>query len=471
MSTKSATTMVDAVPEDVISQLKAILAEQYVLTDPAITKPYLLDETAPWVRPNPSKAIVVVKPGRTDEVSSIMKVAHQNAISVFPRGGGTGLCGGAVPTIPGIVIAMERMNHVEIDKENLLAICEAGVTLRDLSAAAEEAGLSFPPHPGDDSAQVGAMVATNAGGSRAIRHGVMRNAVRGLEVVLADGQTMKMSWKLQKDNTGYNLMNLFIGSEGTLGVITGAAIKLSPRSPFTMTMLIPYDDIYDAIGTVPDMLVSGMTPLAVEYVQRREISIVEKHLNQEWPARQGSVFLLVILDGMDQDEVFRMAERLSEISKKRKALDPIVAESTKEQERILNMRSNIYTALKSDSYDILDVSVPPPMMAELVQKINKISERFGIYIALYGHAGDGNLHPQLIFKEGIELSTYERAKEEIYAEATSMGGAITAEHGIGKIRSKFLHQYLSDRQLQLMSGIKRIFDPKGILNPEISFAS
>lgn len=360
---------------EVISRLKSILGEAFVLTDPATTKPYLLDETAPWVRPNPSKVIVVVKPGSTDEVSSVMKVAYQMGIAVFPRGGGTGLCGGAIPTIPGIVMAMERMNHVEVDKENLLAICEAGVTLRDLSAAAEEAGLSFPPHPGDESAQVGAMVATNAGGSRAIRHGVMRNAVRGLEVVLADGQIMRMSWKLQKDNTGYSLMNLFIGSEGTLGVITRAAVRLSPRSPFTMTMLIPYDDIYDAIGTVPDMLVSGMTPLAIEYVQRKEIAIVEKHLNQEWPAREGSVFLLVILDGMDQDEVLRMAQKLSEISKEHKALDPIIAESTKEQERILTMRSNIYTALKADSYDILDVSVPPPMMAELVQTINRISEK------------------------------------------------------------------------------------------------
>jgi len=455
-------------PTTALNDLSSIVGKQYVLSDPEIIKPYLLDETAPPVRPKPTEEIVVVKPSSTEEVSKIMRLANEKGIAVFPRGSGTGLCGGAVPSRPGIVLSMERMTRLEVDRDNLLAICEAGVTLKDLAKAVSEAGLAFPPHPGDESAQVGAMVATNAGGSRAIKHGIMRGATKGLEVVLADGTVLKLGWKLQKDNTGYNLMNLFIGSEGTLGIITKAAIKLSPRANATITMLVPYNDRYDAIKTVPDILTAGILPMAIEYVQRKEISIVEKHLNLEWPAKEGSVFLMIILDGNEEEEVLSSAERISEISQKHNGLEPIVAESGGEQERILTIRSNIYTALKGESYDILDVSLPPPKMADLMDLIDRISEKYGIYIALYGHAGDGNLHPQLMLKEGVEPVTYEKAKDEIYARATEMGGAITAEHGVGRIRGKFLHYYLSDRHMQLMAGIRRVFDPKGILNPDVA---
>jgi glycolate oxidase len=454
-------------PTTALNDLSSIVDEQYVLSDPETVRPYLLDETAPPVRPRPAEDIVVVKPSSTEEVSKIVKLANEKGIAVFPRGGGTGLCGGAVPSRPGIVVSTERMTKLEVDRDNLLAICEAGVTLKDLAKAVAEVGLAFPPHPGDESAQVGAMVATNAGGSRAIKHGIMRGATKGLEVVLADGTVLKLGWKLQKDNTGYNLMNLFIGSEGTLGIITKAAIKLSPRAKALITMLVPYNDRYDAIKTVPDILTAGVLPMAIEYVQRKEISIVEKHLNLEWPAKEGSVFLMIILDGNNEEEVLSSAETISEISQKHNGLEPIVAESGGEQERILTIRSNIYTALKGESYDILDVSLPPPKMADLMDLIDKISEKYGIYIAIYGHAGDGNLHPQLMLKEGVEPATYEKAKDEIYARATEMGGAITAEHGVGRIRGKFLHYYLSDKHLQLMAGIRKVFDPKGILNPDV----
>jgi glycolate oxidase len=454
-------------PKSVLPELISILGEQYVLSDPETTKPYLLDETAPPVRPEPARNVVVVKPANAREVSEIMRLANERGIAVFPRGGGTGLCGGAVPSMPGIVMSMERMNKIEIDRDNLMAICEAGVTLRDLAKAAAEFGLAFPPHPGDESAQVGAMVATNAGGSRAIKHGIMRNATKGLEVVLADGEILKLGWKLQKDNTGYNLMNLFIGSEGTLGIITRAAIRLSPKAAATLTMLVPYSDRYDAIRTVPDILTAGVLPMAIEYVQRKEIAIVERHLNLEWPAKEGSVFLLVILDGNNEEEVLAAAEKISEISQKHGGLEPIVAESSAEQDRILTIRSNIYTALKGESYDILDVSLPPPKMADLMDAIDKISEKYGIYIAMYGHAGDGNLHPQLMLRQGVGPETYEKAKDEIYDKATEMGGAITAEHGVGRIRGKFLHYYLSDRQMELMAEIRHIFDPKGLLNPGV----
>ena len=454
-------------PTSIVSELSSIVGKQYVLSDPETVKPFLLDETAPPVRPKPADDVVVVKPESTEEVSRILELANERGIALFPRGGGTGLCGGVVPSRPGIVMSMERMNKIEIDRENLMAICEAGVTLRDLAKTAAEFGLAFPPHPGDESAQVGAMVATNAGGSRAIKHGIMRGATRGLEVVLANGEVLTLGWKLQKDNTGYSLMNLLIGSEGTLGIITRAAIKLSPQAAATLTMLIPYNDRYDAIRTVPDILTAGVLPMAIEYVQRKEIAIVEKHLSLEWPAKEGSVFLLIILDGGNEEEVLRAAEKISEVSQKHSGLDPIVAESSAEQERILTIRSNIYTALKSESYDILDVSLPPPKMADLMDAIDKISEEHNIYIAMYGHAGDGNLHPQIMLKEGVELAAYKRAKDEIYAKATEMGGAITAEHGVGRIRGKFLHYYLTERQMELMVGIRKVFDPKGTLNPGV----
>ncbi|HID11999.1 MAG TPA: FAD-binding oxidoreductase, partial [Candidatus Latescibacteria bacterium] len=254
---------------NIVESLKKIVGDDWVITRRGLMEGYLRDETAGPSCPSPVTDAILVKPASTEEVSGILKLANEKGIPVFPRGGGTGLCGGAIPTKPGIVLSMERMSRIEeIDRRNLMAIVEAGVTLGDFIEAVEKAGLFFPLHPGDEGAQLGGLIATNAGGSRAVKHGVMRNYVRGIEVVLPTGEVLSLGGKLLKNNTGYSLMDLVIGSEGTLGVITRAVIKLYPRTKIALTLIIPFTSRHDAVSVVPKILQSGITPLAIEYVER-----------------------------------------------------------------------------------------------------------------------------------------------------------------------------------------------------------
>src|SRR5208337_3724469 len=236
---------------------------------------------------------------------------HQ--IPIYPRGGGTGLAGGAIPTLNGIILSLERMNKIEIDAGNMMAIAEAGVTLSKLDESATSAGLSFPPHPGDENAQIGGLVATNAGGSRAVRHGVMRNHVRGLEVILPTGELLHLGGKVHKDNVSYALMQIIIGSEGTLGIITNATIQLYGKEGASITLVVPFDDRHAAIGTVPSILKQGVAPLAIEYVERDLMERTAKHLGRTWPVRTGKYYLLIIVGEDTRDEVLSKSLRISEI--------------------------------------------------------------------------------------------------------------------------------------------------------------
>ncbi|MHC1590061.1 MAG: FAD-binding oxidoreductase, partial [Candidatus Hecatellaceae archaeon] len=236
--------------EEVAEALEAIVGEKNTIYEREKLEDYLKDETYPKLRLKPVADIVVVKPSNAEEVSRILKFANERGIPVFPRGGGTGLVGGAVPTRKGIVLTTERMKGIEVDRENLMAVVEAGVTLEELIKAADEAGLFFPLHPGDETAHTGGLVATNAGGVRAVKYGVMRNYVKGLEVVLPTGEILKLGGKLQKNNTGYDLMDLIIGSEGTLAIITKVILKLHPKPGASATLIVPYDDRSTAVNSV-----------------------------------------------------------------------------------------------------------------------------------------------------------------------------------------------------------------------------
>ena len=450
-----------------VEKLKDIAGNQWVITDRERMIDYLTDETAATVKPKPAKELILVKPASAQEVSRVLKLANLERIPVFPRGGGTGLCGGAIPTVNGIVLSLERLKGLEVDKDNLMAIAEAGVTLQELIEKVEAEGLFFPPHPGDESAQVGGLVACNAGGARAVKYGVMRSYVKGIEAVLPTGEILSLGGMLLKDNTGYDLMHLIIGSEGTLAVITRAILRLYPRVAASATMIVPYDNRNDAINAVPKILQSGIIPLAAEYMDRLVVEISAANLGMEWPSKAGTGYLMFIVEGRSDEEVHLQLERISEICQSYHGLEPVIGETKKEQEKVLKIRSNIYSATKRGLVaDALDVAVPPASMGSLMDAIDRVANEFSTVIPMVGHVGDGNLHPTLIksLADG-GLQNLKKAKREIYKEALKLGGTMTAEHGVGKIRIPEIDMFLNKKELELMRGIKKVFDPNGILNP------
>ncbi len=417
----------------------------------------------------------VVKPASTEEVSAVMRFAFERGVPVTPRGGGTGLCGGCVAVSGGLVLSLERMNReVEVDTKNLMATADAGVPLHDLYAAVEEAGLSFPPHPGDESATVGGVIATNAGGSRAVKYGVVRNFVRGVEAVLPDGEVLQVGGKLLKSSTGYSLLNLLIGSEGTLAVITRAVFHLIPPAASSYTLVASFPTMEDAIGTVPAILQSKILPMAVEFIPREVIPITEAYLDKKWPTEKGSAYLMIIMDGTREDEVQFLSERVGQVCMDHAAEDIFVADSPTRQRNVLSIRSQIYEALKNHLVELLDISLPRGSIAEFVNAANRIGDEAGLWAPSYGHAADGNVHTHIMkstWKDGVWTETegwqekYPIVRDGVHALGKSMGGMISGEHGIGFAKKQYMADFLGPRQLELMRSIKNVFDPKGILNP------
>ena len=457
---------------ELIEKLKDIVGDEWVISDRESLLDYLIDETAPTVLPAPAEDIVLVKPRSAQEISSLLKFANERTLPVFPRGGGTGLVAGSVPTSNGVIISMERMNRIsEVDRDNLMITAEAGVTLLSLREAVAEAGLSFPLHPGDESAQLGGLVSCGAGGARAVKHGVMRNYVKGLEVVLPTGEILTLKGKLLKDVAGYDLMHLLIGSQGTLGIITKATLRLHPEFRETITLVIPYQDRYDALQTVPKILLKGITPLAIEFVERRLMEKSARKIGKPWPVKKGEFFLIIVLAGKSKEALRAEAEEIHEIARKHKAIDTLVVQNKRKQDDILNIRGKIYFVLKPITMDITDIAVPPAGIAEFMSELDKIAEKYGMYMPVFGHAGDGNLHTHILTKEagGVERQDLERVKKEIYDVAIRMGGTTTAEHGVGKIRVKEFERYSDKKMLEIMKAIKKAFDPNNILNPGTIF--
>jgi len=457
--------------QDLVERLKEVVGEKWVTAEREFMESYLKDETPEPMRPSAASNLILVKPSSTREVSGVLKLANEERVPVFPVGGRTGLVGGSVPTEPGIILSLERMNKVEIDRENLMAVVEAGATLGDLIRASEDADLFFPLHPGDEGAQIGGLIATNAGGVRAVKYGVMRNYVKGIEAVLPSGEVLNLGGRLIKNNTGYDLMHLIIGSEGTLCVITKAVIKLYPKSMFTATLVVPFNSRSDAIEATRRILQSDVTPLAIEYVGIKEINEAARHLNEKWPVQTGKAQLIIILTGTSQEDLLLECEKISKVCEENNACEVMLAETREEQDRILRIRSNIYTSLKLQMVDILDVTVPPSRLEELMKSVDQIASKHGVYLPVYGHAGDGNLHIHIMKEENKRPDYVTEIKTEIYESCVRLGGVITGEHGIGKIRTKELAWVLSEKELSLMKEIKMLFDPNNILNPSKLFSS
>ncbi len=460
---------------EVIQKLQGIVGSKNVLTSPEKMMDYSHDEfSLPEIAHKPE---VVVKPKSSAEIAQICRLANQELVPITPRGGGTGLCGGCVPSLGGIVLSLERMNRIiDIDRENQMAVVEAGLSLMDFYQAVAEAGLFFPPHPGDESAMIGGLIATNAGGARAIKYGVIRNYIRGLEIILPDGNTIHPGGKLMKNSTGYNLINLFIGSEGTLGVIAKAFIQLLPVPPVLRSLIVPYKSLQDAIETVPLIMQNKIIPLAVEFIPKEVIEITEKKLNKKWPCPQGNTYLLIILDGSSIEEIDRCSEVLGEICMEKGALDVFVADSPQKQEQVLAIRSKIYESIKGNNVESLDIVIPRSEIVKHMEKIQEIQQKYGMWLPTYGHAADGNLHTHIMsvqYKDGKLLplkenewkENFDRIRSELYQDCKARGGMISGEHGIGIVKKAYLAYVLSEAEIDLMKKIKKAFDPKNIMNP------
>jgi glycolate oxidase len=457
-----------------LESFASIVGSENVVTDPEKLEDYGHDEFS--LRDIARRPDIVVRPGTTDQVASILRLANGHRLPVTARGGATGLCGGAVPSPGAVVLSLERMNRVlEIDPVNQMGVVEAGVTLRQFEDAVEEAGFYFPPHPGEESAMMGGMIATNAGGSRAVKYGVLRNYVRGLEVVAATGEFLSLGGKLMKSSTGYNLLHLMIGSEGTLGVFTRAVVQFLNKPAFTRSLVIPFDEVDAAIETVPRLL-RRVVPVALEFIPLEVLRISAGHLRKSWPCGQGDTHLFIILDAPTEEEMDRLSQCVADIAQESGALDVFIADTPRKQADVLDVRSKIYDAIKAETVEILDICVPRSEIAGHVKFVRDLGERHGVWLPTFGHAGDGNVHTHLMkvrredgrsvpLPESEWRGRLERVREEIIADGIARGGVISGEHGIGLVKKRHFAATLQPAQLELMRGLKRVFDPNGILNP------
>ena len=449
----------------ILKALEEIIGDPFVFTDRTEIQDYLQDETAEAMRPQPASDVVLVKPANTDELSRLMRYANWNKLPVFMRGGGTGLVGGSIPTENGLVVSLERMDKVVIDAANLMAVAEAGVTLEKLTATVESQGLYFPLHPGDEAAQIGGLIATNAGGANALRYGVMRNYVKGIEVVLPSGDVMMLGGKLLKDNVGYDLMQLIIGSEGTLAIITKGILKLYPNCEVTAILIVPFDNRSEALGTVPKILQSGKTPFGIEYAEKDLMETTARALGENWPCKQGFCYLLITIAETSRDQLLSESVRIEEICEKNKCMEILFAETPRERDRIMRIRSSLYSVLKPSVADALDVTVPPANIGKLIDAIDDIARKYAINLPVLGHAGDGNIHVHIMKDLKMDENLRDEVRSQIYGACVKLEGVITGEHGVGKTRTGIIGNYVSKDKLELMRKIKKSFDPNNILNP------
>lgn len=452
--------------KEIIDSLKKISGDDWVVSELSQMSSFLYDETEPALRPNACEDCVVVKPSSAEEISKIVTYANKELIPIVVRGGGTGIVGGAIPLKPSIIVSLERLNkNIEVDEDNLMVTVDAGVTLAEMmEKLGDNEKLFFPIHPGDEGAQVGGMIVTNAGGVNAVKHGIMRQHVKGLEVVLPTGELVNLGGKLIKNNMGYDLMQLMVGSEGTLGIVTKAILKLYPKSKYSGTLVVSFDTKEDASKFVPKMLQEGITPLAIEYIERPAALEAAEHLGKTWPAKAGNVDVMIILNEASEDELYSKCESIVELSEKYSSVDSLIAETTKDQRNILEIRSNVLTAYADTIVDGLDIAVPPAFVPNLIDDLNRIAKKYGTYTVCIGHIGDGNIHNFMFLEDGKVPEYADDMRGEFYAAAIKYGGTATAEHGTGITRKKYMPLQFGEREISIMQGIKKVFDPNGILN-------
>ncbi len=455
------------VTESIIKELTAIVGKDNVSTKEHEIEGFSSDEM-PLAKPYAPQ--VIVKPTDSQSIAKLMAFASKKKIPVTPRGAGTGISGGCVPIYGGILLSLERMNRIlKIDGDNFVAIVEPGVTLTDLFSEVEQQGLYYPIYPGEMTATIGGNVATNAGGMNGVKYGVTRHHILGLEAVLPNGEIIKTGGEFVKCSTGYDLTQLNIGSEGTLAVVTKVILKLTTKPAKREVLFAPFMDLQNAIDAVPEILRLKMTPTGIEFMERSIIEIAEKYLDREIPYHQYEAFLMLIMEGESENEIYEYFSKVEEICKQHRAIEVMIPGSERAKRRLLDAREKFYHAIKKFApMEIIDVVVPRSEIAKFVKKVKEIAEEHEIPVIAYGHAGDGNVHLQPICVNMDKEEWEEKLPHlmsDIYRAGVSFAGAISGEHGIGFDKKAYLSIGMDNSVIDIMKGIKRAFDPNNILNP------
>ena len=450
---------------DLADRLAAIVTPEHLLVGEAISDDYGHDEALTVTAVQPA---YVVRPGSTAEVAALLQLANESRVPVTARGSGTGLSGACTPTPDSVVISFERMNRVlEIDTENHVAVVEPGVTLQELDDATTPHGLVYPVFPGEYSASLGGNVATNAGGMRAVKYGVTRNQVLGLEAVLPTGEVIRTGGKFVKATTGYDLTQLITGSEGTLALVTEATLKLSPRLPHRATVLAPFGTLDEITAAIPRIVASGIGPLILEYIDMLTLAAISAHVGLDLgiPPEIKDTALAYLVVMMEQtsetrldEDVAALAEHIFELG----AIDVYVLPAGAAAQLIDAREKSFWVAKANNADDIIDVVVPRAAIPEFMAKVTALAQEHGSWIAGCGHAGDGNVHLS-VFQPDPDLR--KQVLRGLFAAGKELGGAISGEHGIGRAKREYFLELEDPVKLELMRRIKTAFDPHGILNP------
>lgn len=414
---------------------------------------------------------VLINARSTEQVSKIMKYAYENNIPVTPRGQGTGLVGASVAIHGGIMINLSKMDKIlELDEENLTLTVEPGVLLMTISQYVEERDLFYPPDPGEKSATIAGNINTNAGGMRAVKYGVTRDYVRGLEVVLPNGEVINVGGKVVKNSSGYSIKDLIVGSEGTLGIVTKATLKLLPLPKKAISLLIPFPDLEMAINTVPKIIKSKSIPTAIEFMERDVILAAEDFLGKKFPDNTSDAYLLLTFDGNTKEDIEKEYENVANLCLENGAYDVFISDTQERNESIWSARGAFLEAIKASTteMDECDVVVPRDKVAEFIKYTHDLQNELNVRIKSFGHAGDGNLHVYVLKDDMSEEQWNSKLKEtfdHMYGKARVLRGQVSGEHGIGYAKKGYLHESQSEIYMNIIKNIKSAFDPKNLLNP------
>lgn len=456
---------------EIIEALKKKIGANNVCADEEKLETYSHDEVPQSAYEKKYTAELLLFPESTAHVSEIMKIAHERKIPVTPRGAGTGLSGGALPAWGGIVMSFEKMNRIlELDEENLTITAEPGVVTAEISRTAAQHGLLYAGDPcSGDASFIGGNIAENAGGNKVIKYGATGAQLLALEVVLADGSVTWFGGKRRKDVTGLDFVHLMAGSEGILGIITKAVLKLMPLPRHSVDLLAAFPDARSAIDFVPRIITEGgLIPASIEFLDQKALKLTERYLNTQVPAGDAGAALIIQLENNDAGLIEKEFEEIGKLSQKHGASEVYVADTRTTKDRIWQARKAVPEAVSFfySRYTKEDLVVPTALVPQLLEMIREKAEADGLEWIAYGHAGDGNMHCTIISPDCEDWHERLHAvQERIYAELIKMGGTLSGEHGIGFKRKGYMKFFLDEAQLELIKRVKLAFDPQNILNP------
>ncbi|MEN9599765.1 MAG: hypothetical protein RL596_2084 [Bacteroidota bacterium] len=452
----------------IATQLQSIVSDRFFLADEENLQHYGHDETEQLV----FIPEVVVKPGTTDEIAAIMRICNDNKIPVTPRGAGTGLSGGALPHLGGVLLSTERLNNIiHIDERNLQVTTEPGVITEVLQNAVKEKGLFYPPDPSSrGSCFIGGNIAENSGGPKAVKYGVVKDYVLNLEVVLPTGEVIWTGANVLKNSTGYNLTQLLVGSEGTLGIVTKIVLKLIPFPKFDLLMLVPFASLEKASEAVSAIFRAGFVPSALELVEIDALKIVSKMVDSTAVPVDDSIaaHLIIEVDGNNMDVLMHEMEQIAELLTQFEAGEVFFADDAQQKAELWKLRRRVAEAVKSSGYTIEeDTVVPRAELPLLIKGVKELGKQYGFHAVCYGHAGDGNLHIRInhpTIKNSHGNAEMTQALTALFELVKQLGGTISGEHGVGLIQKPYMKTVFKDANLHLMREIKKSFDPNNILN-------